>query len=53
MFFGSDGLVSGAALGVQEAEQLLEGLGVRAVADERLLAFGGHELVVLQLLKVM
>ena len=53
IFLRLDGFVPGAALGVEKPEQFLERLGVGAVADERLFALGGDQLVVLQLLEVM
>jgi hypothetical protein len=45
-----DGSVPGATLGVEESEQLFEGLSVRAVADERFFAFGRNKLIVFEFL---
>src|SRR6476659_5765297 len=48
-----DGAIARATLGVQKAEEFLERLRVRAIADERFFTLGGDELVVLEFFQVM
>src|SRR5436190_18801763 len=50
---GFDRSVPSTALGVEKPQQFFQGRGVGAVADERLLALAGDQLIDLELLEVM